>query len=102
GQKENVFRTATGTSDNAIRPTNRPHEIERMIVVGEILNRVMKRLGERSFFRIHANTLTLRRGVSSILLPFFSLRLRTKASMGVNRRKFSITGVLTVSDVDFA
>ena len=39
GQKENVFRTATGASDNTIRPKNRPHEIERMIVVGEIVNR---------------------------------------------------------------
>jgi len=69
GQKENVFRTATGASDNAIRPTNRPHEIERMIVVGEILNRVVKRRGERSFFRIHVTTLTECSGVSSILLP---------------------------------
>ena len=29
-----------------------------MIVVGEILNRVVKRRGERSFFRIHVTTLS--------------------------------------------
>ena len=40
-----------------------------MIVVGEILNRVVKRRGERSFFRIHVTTLTECSGVSSILLP---------------------------------
>ena len=57
GQKGNVRRTTAGTFDNAIRPTNRLHKIERMIVVGEILNGVVERLRKRNFFSIHATTL---------------------------------------------
>src|SRR6266513_3146714 len=44
GQKENFRRTAAGASDNAIRPTNRLQKTKRIIVIGEILNRVVKRL----------------------------------------------------------
>ena len=69
GQKENVFRTTAGTFDNAVRPTNRLQKIERMIVVGKILNCIVERLRERDLFRIDATTLTECRGVSSILLP---------------------------------
>ena len=69
GQKENVFGTTAGAFDNAIRPTNRLQKIERMIVVGKILNCIVERLRERDLFRIHATTLTECRGVSSILLP---------------------------------
>src|ERR1043166_5213754 len=47
GQKENVLRATARAFDNAIRPTNRLQKIERMISLGEILNRFVERLRKR-------------------------------------------------------
>src|ERR1700731_1656444 len=53
GQKRNVRRSAGRAFYNAVRPANRLHKIQRPIIVREVLNRVVERLGKGSFLRFH-------------------------------------------------
>ena len=57
GQERKLCRAASRAFNNAVRPADRLHKIERVILVREVFDRVVERLWEATRFLLHAPTL---------------------------------------------